>query len=584
MYYPSIEDVEYIVKIINKLYDMDATIINRGQLAFALEKPRMKIFGHDEYSELYQKTASLMEVLTKAHVLSDGNKRCAMMTAQFMVDRNDAELLLPLKTIRLSVDTAMDEDDQMSEEIQQWFKVHIANNADQMSILLHEHMEETSIIENLLMANKINEAESLLDRWMAFDSYPKYKKRWEQLKEKWENENPAEREREQIKKFLSTMTTDTFPQDLNHLLHNDKTVSKITDLTIVDHTMKELLQYEKRIKMYEAVLQNTRDVNLLFSSAYTLERFGKIGEALERQKRILQIDPTQSHAYYRMGVMYDQNKDYRQSLDCFRKCLELNPAKPHLRSLIAINLMILNRNDEALKEINEALKINLENPLPHYLKSVIYANIGNFSNAKKSIQQALEMPADPKYIAVLGSALFLLDVCKEAIKGDEKAANIAKAFSMLPSDKTHVYSNLQHYDESIKYYDKILQVAPNHAKTLIFMGGIYSNMGKYETALRYLKRGLEGEPQNEICLKSMVITLEKIGEYDEAIKYLDLYIELDHRNIQLLVKKAMILLKQNKIDFALDVVKTIIQNQPNAKKMLRDMQELAKIRDSDLLK
>ena len=62
MYYPSVEDVEYIVKIINKLYDMDATIINRGQLEFALEKPRMKIFGHDEYSELYQKTASLMEV------------------------------------------------------------------------------------------------------------------------------------------------------------------------------------------------------------------------------------------------------------------------------------------------------------------------------------------------------------------------------------------------------------------------------------------------------------------------------------------------------------------------------------------
>ena len=68
-----------------------------------------------------------METITKAHVLSDGNKRTAMLVAQLMIDTNGGRLVLPLKSVRLSVDTAMD--DAMPEIIRQWFKVHTAMNA-----------------------------------------------------------------------------------------------------------------------------------------------------------------------------------------------------------------------------------------------------------------------------------------------------------------------------------------------------------------------------------------------------------------------------------------------------------------------
>jgi len=34
---------------------MHVAIVNEGQLQFALEKPRMSVFGHTAYPELYQK-------------------------------------------------------------------------------------------------------------------------------------------------------------------------------------------------------------------------------------------------------------------------------------------------------------------------------------------------------------------------------------------------------------------------------------------------------------------------------------------------------------------------------------------------
>ena len=175
--YPNIDDVRFIVKLLNQRYNEDdIRISNEGQLKLLLEKPQMTLYGHTRYPELHQKIAVLMEGLTKGHVLGNGNKRCAMMTAQFMAQLNDAYLSLPLKAIRLSVDTAMDSDDKMTEEIQQWFKVHVTKDPNHYSILLEEQIEEIAIIDNLREQKKYKEADELLSKWMAFDGYPEHKK------------------------------------------------------------------------------------------------------------------------------------------------------------------------------------------------------------------------------------------------------------------------------------------------------------------------------------------------------------------------------------------------------------------------
>ena len=74
MHYPTVQDVEAIIKKINEHDKMNATIINEGQLEFALARPRIQVYGHEHYPELCHKAAILMEGLTKSHALSDGNK------------------------------------------------------------------------------------------------------------------------------------------------------------------------------------------------------------------------------------------------------------------------------------------------------------------------------------------------------------------------------------------------------------------------------------------------------------------------------------------------------------------------------
>lgn len=185
MHYPTLQHVEAVIRWLNHAHDAKISIINKGQLEFALKKPQMILYGNEQYPELYQKAATLMETITKAHTLSDGNKRVAMMTAGAMLRINGGRLVLPLKSIRLSVDAAMDSDDAMSEIIQQWFKVHTATDMCSLCSMLAELDEEESIIRELLGQGREDDADRLLDRWMAFDNYPDNKKACDDLIRSW---------------------------------------------------------------------------------------------------------------------------------------------------------------------------------------------------------------------------------------------------------------------------------------------------------------------------------------------------------------------------------------------------------------
>ena len=582
MYYPSIQDVQIAIKKLNIRHRINITVINEGQLKFALEKPRMQIYGHEQYPELYQKAAVLMEGLTKIHALSDGNKRCAMLIAGFMVKANGAELVFPLKAIRLSVDTAMDGKDEMTEEIQQWFKVHIANNIDQLSILLTENMEEDNIIKNLLEQKKRNEAEGLLDKWMVFDSYPEHRATWEKLNKRWNSKDRVRQKGNQSSEFTALeIPENTSDYDSMHSSYYGERTIEISDLKIVDHTLEELVQYERSIKQLEELLANTTNVWLLADQAYILERSKKFNEALEVQQRILKIDLTWHYAYLHMGLLYGYNQDYPKSIESFRKYVELNPADPHAHQEIAIALMHVNRNKEALKEINRSIEIEPGRPRSHYVKGTIQATLKDFGNAKKSIRHALtKQPANPEYLATLGYILSEIGEYDKAVEACQKAVDIEPESMAYVYHMGYVYGRMENYDEAIRFYNMVLQREPDDLKTLLYIGGAYSSIGKYKKALQYLKKGLTISPKNKIGLRSMVITLRKIGEYDKAIKYLDQYIELDRDGMQPVIIKSMILIEQNKIDDALELIERITKKHPDAKKVIYDTLKSTGMQDS----
>ena len=66
-YYLTVHHVEMIIHDIGRTENTKLVITNRGHLEFALEKPKMIVYGSEQYLELYRKAVTLTETITKAH-------------------------------------------------------------------------------------------------------------------------------------------------------------------------------------------------------------------------------------------------------------------------------------------------------------------------------------------------------------------------------------------------------------------------------------------------------------------------------------------------------------------------------------
>lgn len=60
-------------------------------------------------------------------------------------------------------------------------------------------------------------------------------------------------------------------------------------------------------------------------SAVAYSEVGEHDKCIAACKRALEIDPTFSKAYTRMGRQYSKNGQYKESAEAFEKALELDP-------------------------------------------------------------------------------------------------------------------------------------------------------------------------------------------------------------------------------------------------------------------
>ena len=156
-------DMDEVINALDGSSSTRVSVLNEGQLGFALGKPGMVLYGTELHPELHQKAAVLMETLCKSHTLTDGNKRASVMAAEYLANINGATLVVPLKTARLAVDCAMDADDRMSEEIAAWFKAHIARDEMELAVMLEEVVEERDVVTALLDQRRYDDAEQIVD-------------------------------------------------------------------------------------------------------------------------------------------------------------------------------------------------------------------------------------------------------------------------------------------------------------------------------------------------------------------------------------------------------------------------------------
>lgn len=231
------------------------------------------------------------------------------------------------------------------------------------------------------------------------------------------------------------------------------------------------------------------DINYYIGVCY--HKLGMNEEAKERYDAILALRPKDVDAYMQRGTEYLYLKDPDAACADFDKALSLKKKDYSLYIDIYNILAETGYQQKGTDYLNKALNEN-DRKMSDYDKGYIYYCLGNYSSAKK---------------------------CLEDARTDEKRGN--EALLLLGQ----CYEKLNDTDFSINIYSKYLETNPD--------AGVYNQLAvalmskeRYEEALEAIVNGLEVDSNEcrQQLLYNRIVVYEYLGDYSKAYELATQYI------------------------------------------------------------
>jgi len=126
-------------------------------------------------------------------------------------------------------------------------------------------------------------------------------------------------------------------------------------------------------------------------------------------------------------------------------------------------------------------------------------------------------------------------------------------FAFADTDNTQLFSDQAlellkqgSFQESITYFDRVLEIDPNHVLALNNKGIALVKMEKPEESITYFDRVLEIDPNYVEALNNKGVALVQMEKPEESITYFDRVLEIDPNHVLALYTKGVALVQMEK--------------------------------------
>mgnify|MGYP001339937026 FL=1 len=255
-----------------------------------------------------------------------------------------------------------------------------------------------------------------------------------------------------------------------------------------------------------------------FSYSDALNNFqnGKINEAKEICEEILKSEPNNFNAYYLLGVIAFQTKNYIKSDDLISKAIEINPKNSEFYNFKGIALIHINKFEEAIESWTKAIEID-----PNSLDA--YNNRGNAliklkknKLALKNFDQALKLK--PNFSQALHNrsvVLKNLNKFEVALESVNKAIEINPKYVDAYNLKGVILRELNQIENSLNSYDKAIKLNPNFADAHLNRGNLLLNENKQlNLALESFTKALKINPNLNFLFGKYIHTKAWLSNWD----------------------------------------------------------------------
>lgn len=194
----------------------------------------------------------------------------------------------------------------------------------------------------------------------------------------------------------------------------------------------------------------------------------------------------------------------------------LNPDDMHYEIQKLSQLKLFGKNERAIDYAHQLLE-KKQHPSVLLILIECYYNQGDFTKARKYIDELLEIKNDSKALNLLGKICMKEDNFEEALQYLQQSSERNPLNRQRKIELGNVYAKLGLADEVTEIFEEIKQSNPSDLE-LMEMGKVYLASGKIKEAGTLLRQTLDPMPESVMTYNKFAIELRKIGEYDEAIQ------------------------------------------------------------------
>ena len=275
--------------------------------------------------------------------------------------------------------------------------------------------------------------------------------------------------------------------------------------------------YSDSLNNYIAEHPNSADALLARANLYIKNR--NLKYAFADAQAAMQMDSLNPAALLVWGdVNYLGNKT-RISKNAWENCIKVDKNNIDCRLKLAELYNVVQEFGKSQKLVDEVIALDKNQPVAYYIKGINLRDMrGDTASALQYFQKAIDL--DNNYISAIDMMGVLLSAKKDPLC-------LAYFNRILEIDPNHYptyynmgmfYMNTEDWNNAIKSFTKCTQINPRDIESLFNLGYIHLQLGANDIARDYFSQSLKIEPINHRALYGRGYAYELLGDIPNAEK------------------------------------------------------------------
>lgn len=330
-------------------------------------------------------------------------------------------------------------------------------------------------------------------------------------------------------------------------------MAKLSEAFAIAREHHQAGRLEEAEEIYRRILDaepnHAQTLHLLGVLAY---QRGRYADAAASISRAIELAPTAAGFYSNLGLVFKEQGKLEEAEACWRRALALSPDFPEAHNNLGVVLQAQGMLGEAADCYRQALAIRPDYPEAHNNLGNAFKEQGKPAEALACYRRAIELK--PSYAEAhnnLGLALEALGEIGEAEACYRRSLGLKPDYAEAFNNLANSLQNQGKVEEALAGYRRALERKPDYPEAHTNLGALLCELGRAEEAAACHRRAVALRPRFAQAHNNLGLVLQRQGRLDEAVECYRRALELAPAYVEAHNNLGNTLKEQGKLDEAL---------------------------------